>query len=94
MDTISSAVEGVCHSWPETAKNEFKNKMLGCLEADIDKYSEYKEWTKGVVWEFGKVISSLATKNRNDAMYIMATQDIVAQHLKDIDIKSFIKKIR
>ena len=100
VHSISSAAEGVCHSWPEAAKSEFKNKMLHTFEGDIEKYSQYKKFLdpndlkESLLWEFGKVISSLATKSRDDAMYIMATQDIVTQHLKDMDIKSFIKKIK
>jgi len=98
---ISSAVNAICHEWPEDLKEKTKKKCMENFYVSMQEYSKYKKWfaekgkgTKNTLfWEFGKVIAKLAGREMS-ARYIMFSVITVTNSLKDLDIKSFIEEVK
>lgn len=98
---ISSAVNAVCRGWPKDKKEKIKEECMENFHISMQEYSKYKKWlaekgegTKNTLfWEFGKMIAKLAGREM-DARYIMLSVKIAIDSLKDLDIKSFIEKVK
>lgn len=99
--SITAAVDAVCLKWPEDIKEKIKEECMGNFFISMAEYSKCKKWftkkgegAKGTLfWEFGKTIAKLAGQE-NDIIYIMAAMQIATNSLKDLEIKSFINRIK
>lgn len=98
---ISSTVNAVCHEWPEDLKEKTKKECMENFRASMEEYSRYQELVpkekegrkNTLVWEFGKNIAKLAGREM-DARYVMTSHILVIDSLKDLDVKSFIEKVK
>jgi len=89
---ITLAVKRVCPSWPKNEKEKFKDECLKILNEDTDEFSKYKNifGLGSLSYNFGKIIAKLANKE-DDALYILATNELISK--RNLDIGSFINDI-
>lgn len=98
---ITSAVDEVCKGLTEDKKEKIKEECMQNFYISMEEYSKYKKWfpekdeglKDTLVWEFSKTIAKLAGQE-NNIVYIMACPSIAINSLKDLDIKSFIEKVK
>ena len=96
---IAAAVDAVFLKWPEDKKEKVKAECMGNFYISVAEYSKYKKWlpekdegAKGtLLWEFGKKITELAGQ---ELSFKLAVMQIVTNSLKDLDIKSFINRVK
>jgi hypothetical protein len=98
---ITAAVDAVCLRWPEDIKEKIKEECMGNFYISMAEYSKCKKWlseknegAKGtLLWEFDKTIVKLAGQEWESG-FMLAVMQIVTNSLKDLDIKSFINRIK
>jgi len=96
---ITAAVDAVFLKWPEDKKKKIKEEYMGNFNISVAEYNKYKKWlpekdegAKGtLLWEFGKKITKLA---RQELSFRLAVMQTVTNSLKDLDIKSFINRVK
>jgi hypothetical protein len=99
--SITTAVDAVCLRWPEDIKEKIKEECMGNFYISMAEYSKCKKWhpekdegAKGTLfWEFDKTIAKLVGQEWESG-FMLAVMQIVTNSLKDLDIKSFINRIK
>jgi hypothetical protein len=98
---ITAAVDAVCLRWPEDIKEKIKEECMGNFYISMAEYSKCKKWfpkkdegAKGTLfWEFVKTIAKLAGQE-HVVIFKLTVMQIATNSLKDLDIKSFINRIK
>ncbi|MEA1939106.1 MAG: hypothetical protein U9N03_00385 [Candidatus Caldatribacteriota bacterium] len=99
--SIAATVDAVFLKWPKDKKEIIKKKCMGNFYIRVAEYSKYKKWlpkkgegAKGtLLWEFVKTIAKLVgQEHRGD--FILGIMQTLTNSLKDLDIKSFINRVR
>ena len=99
--SITAAVDAVCLRWPEDIKDKIKEECIGNFHISMAEYSKCKKWlpekdegAKGtLLCEFVKTIAKLAGQEHRVG-FKLAVMQTVTNSLKDLDIKSFIKRAK
>ena len=99
--SITAAVDAVCLGWPEDKKERIKEECMGNFYISVAEYSKCKKWLPKkdegakdtLLWEFGKTIAKLA-EQEHAVIFKLTVAQTVTNSLKDLDIKSFIKRVK
>ena len=99
--SITVAVDAVCLGWPEDKKERIKEECMGNFHISVAEYSKCKKWLpeKGegakdtLLWEFGKIIAKLA-EQEHAIIFNLTVAQTVTNSLKDLDIKTFINRVK
>ena len=99
--SITAAVDAVCLGWPEDKKERIKEECMGNFYISVAEYSKCKKWLPEkdegakdtLLWEFGKTIAKLA-EQEHAVIFKLTVAQTVTNSLKDLDIKSFIKRVK
>jgi len=98
---ISATIEYALFGLPEDAKSKIEEQAFDEFYARMDEYCKYvnafpqkDESAKDTLfWEFGKIIADLAGLEKRLACNYACTK-LAVQALKDLDTKSFMKKVK
>ena len=99
--SIAAAVDACCLRLPEDKKEKIREKCMQNFYISMAEYSKCKKWfpkkdegAKGTLfWEFVKTIAKLAGQEHRVG-FKLAVMQTVTNSLKDLDIKSFINRVK
>lgn len=99
--SISSAVDAICHQWPDAEVKRIKEDCLHNYKISLQQWGQYKvlfpekneKMGDTVFWEFSKNVTSLVGHEKDPA-YIMAANLGAMGVYKDLDAASFIEKMK
>ena len=102
IQCIYGSVDVICPGWPENTIEKIKQECMENNYSFVEEYSNYKklfpekdESSKGTLfWEFGKNIAKLAKAHEQDFLYITTAVQLATYSFKELNIGSFINKVK
>jgi len=99
--SIDTSVETICKDWPRDKIANIKKECMDNFLVSMQDYAQYKKLFPDegqgpkdtLLWEFGKQIASLSGRPF-DMAFIIAGVELASKALTELDINSFIAKVR
>ena len=99
--SIDTSVETICKNWPRDKIANIKKECMDNFLVSMQDYGQYKklfpeegQGPKGtLLWEFGTQIADLSGRQL-DIAYVLAGVELASKALTELDIRSFIAKVK